>query len=176
MATRTTAIYPYKDLVVSATGNETDLVALTGFKAETGLPAPATPLLAPKSLRELYAGGKHTDFNAVILRCYATCVDNNDCTMAIYGISRIGGSFVPERIATLLWTFGQALRSVGVYWAQKVTVTDLHIGDIRDADNGNNDRIVRVEFDVLGYEYLYAIVYATDTGAATNITVEMRPY
>lgn len=175
MATRTTAIYPYKNLVVSAAGAETDLVAATGFLAANDLPA-ASAALGAKSLRELYAGGKHTDFNAVILRCYATCNDNDDCGMTIYGISRIGDTHIPERIAAITWTFGTCLRVAGVRWADIVAVTDYHIGDIRTADGAASNTPARVEFDVLGYEWLYAIVHTTTTGAATAITVEMRPY
>jgi len=176
MATRTTAIYPYKNLVVSAAGGETNLAAATGFLAANGLPAPGTTALAPKNLRELYGSGRHTYFNAVILRCYATCNDNDTAEMTLYGISRIGSSFVPERIADLAWTFGTCLRVAGVRWADIVSVTDYHIGDIRTADAAASNTPARIELDVLGYEYLYMIVHGTATGAATGITVEMRPY
>lgn len=175
MATRTTAIYPYKNLVVSAAGAETDLAAATGFKAANALPA-ASAALGAKNLRTLYAGGKHTDFNAVILRCYATCNDNDDCGMTLYGISRIGATFIPERIMAVTWKFSTALRAAGIRWADTTTVTDYHIGDIREADDAGGDMIARIECDVLGYEWLYAIIHTTTTGAATVITVEMRPY
>ena len=177
MATRTTAIYPYKDLVVSAAAGETDLAAATGFLAANALPADI--LLGAKSLKDNYSGGRHSYFNAVILRCYATCSNDDQASMTLYGISRMAGTietFIPERIAAITWTFGNALRVGGVSWAQTTSVTDYHIGDIREADNAGNDTIARIELDALGYEWLYAIVHTRDTGTPTAITVEMRPY
>ena len=175
MATRTTAIYPYTNLVVSAAGAEADLVAATGYLAANALPATSAALGA-KSLLKNYSGGRHSYFNAVILRAYATCNDNDDCGMTLYGISRIGGTFIPERIAAITWKFSTALRAGGIRWADTTTVTDYHIGDIREADGGGNDTVARIECDVLGYEWLYAIIHTTTTGDPTVITVEMRPY
>ena len=175
MSTRTTAIYPYTNLVVSAAGEETDLVAATGFLAVNALPA-ASAALGAKSLKTNYGGGKHSYFNAVILRCYATCNDDDDCGMTLYGISKSGSTFVPERLAAITWTFSTCLRVAGIRWADQASVTDYHIGDIRVADEAASNTPARVEFDGLGYEYLYAIIHTTTTGAATVITVEMRPY
>ena len=129
MATRTTAIYPYTNLVKSAAAGETDLVANTGFLAAAVLPAASTELGA-KSLKTLYGGGRHSYFNAVILRCYATCGNDDTATMTLYGISRMAGTietFIPERIASIVWTFGQALRVGGTRWAQTIAVTDYHL-------------------------------------------------
>jgi len=175
MATLTTTVYPYKNLVVSAAGGETDLIAATGFLAANALPA-ASAALGAKNLRVLYAGGKHTDFNAVILRSYATCNDGDQASMTIYGISRIGATVIPERLMALTWTYSTALRVGGTRWADIVAVTDYHIGDIRKADEAASNTPTRIEFDVLGYEWLYAIVHTRDTGSPTAITVEMRPY
>lgn len=174
MSTRTTAIYPYTNLVVSAAGAETVLAAATGFLAANALPAVSTALGA-KSLKTNFAGGRHTYFNAVILRGYATCNDNDTAESTVYGITKTGSAFIPERIATITWIFSTCLRVAGIRWADTVTVADYHIGDVRTADSGN-DTIARVELDALGYEYLYCIVHGTTTGAATVITIEMRPY
>ena len=169
-ATLTSRVESYQDLVISAAGAETDLVAATGYNV--GVPAPGTTALKPKDLLIKWGGGKNTYANGIELICFATCNENDTCTMSIYGISS-GGP--PERIGSIVWIFGTAIRSSGVRWGDTCTVTDTHQGTIAAFDSGN-DRVAKVALDATGYRYLYAIVHTTTTGAATAITVQMRPY
>ena len=114
-------------------------------------------------------------YNGVMLSCFATSNDNDTVTMSVYGIAIDGA---PERIGSFVWTFGTAIRSSGVRWADTcvVTLTDTSSGNVVDVADSGNDRICRARFDVTGYRYLYAIAHTTTTGAATTITVEMRPW
>lgn len=169
-ATLTTRVFSYQNLVVSAAGAETDLIAATGFNV--GVPAPGTTALEPKDLLRKFGGGKDTYANAIELTCFATASDNNTAEMTLYGISD-GGA--PEQIAGLVYIFGTAIRSTGVIWADTCTVTDTHGKTVAASDSGN-DRIVKVNFDATGYRHLYMIIHGTATGAATAITVQMRPY
>ncbi len=169
-ATLTTRTASYTNLVVSAAGAETDLVAASGYNV--GVPAPGTTALEPKDLLKKFGAGKDSYANAIELICYATASDNNTTEMSLYGISD-GGP--PLRMAGLVYIFGTAIRSSGVRWADTCTVTDVHGKTIAASDSGN-DRVVKVNFDVSGYRYLYMIVHGTATGAATAITVQMRPY
>jgi len=170
MATVTSIVSSYSNLVVSAAGAESDLAAATGYNI--GVPAPGTTALAPKDLLIKHGGGKHTYATNVELLCYATSNNNDTCTMSIYGISDSGP---PERIASLIYIFGTALVSSGVRWADSCTRTDTHTGTVTAFDTAAN-RIVKVTLDTDGYRYLYAIIHTTTTGAATNITVLMRPF
>jgi hypothetical protein len=96
--------------------------------------------------------------------------------MEIYGIAD-GAEAAPERIADLVWILGTARHtSTTVLWADTCTITaDYHPAGVTVADSGNNV-IAKLEFDTSGYRYLYAIAYGTGTGAATVITVLMRPF
>ncbi len=168
-----TKTHPYRNLVVSAAGAETDLIAATGFNV--GIPDPGTDALAPKDLSRLFkvsSGVGETIANSVVLTCYATASDNNTAEMTLYGIVDNGA---PEQIAGLVYIFGTAIRSTGVRWADTCTVTDVHPTSVDASDSGNN-RIVKVAFDTTGYRHLYMIVHGTATGAATGITVQMRPF
>lgn len=169
-AVLTTKVTSYANLVVSAAGAETDLVAATGFNV--GVPAPGTAALEPKDILVIFGRGSETFANAIELICYATASDNNTAEMSLYGIS---GSGPPEKIAGLVYIFGTAIRSSGVRWADTCTVTDIHGETVAASDSGN-DRVVKVFFDLTGYRYLYMIVHGTATGAATNITVQMRSF
>jgi hypothetical protein len=159
----------YSTLLVSAAGAETDLIAATGYNV--GVPNPGGTL-NPLNIKE-FGGGANTStsVNAPILTCYATASDNNDVDISIYGIRRNGA---PERITSLLFTFGQAIRSTGVRWADTcvATFTSTNPNRVVVEDTGNN-RIASVSFDAKGFEWLYAIAHTTTTGAATNITVEL---
>ncbi len=166
----TTRTLSYANLVVSAAGAETDLVAATGYTV--GVPTPGTTALEPKDLLKAYGGGADTYANAIELICYATSSENDTCTLSLYGISS-GGP--PVRIGSLVYTFGTALRSAGVRWADTCVSTSTHTKTITVADSAA-DRVVKVSLDITGYRYLYAIVHTTTTGAATGITVQMRPY
>lgn len=169
-AVLTTKVTSYTNLVVSAAGAETNLVAATGFNV--GVPAPGAIALEPKDLLVIFGRGSETFANAVELICYATASDNNTAEMSLYGIS---GGGPPEKIAELVYIFGTAIRSSGVRWADTCTVTDVHGKTVAASDSGNN-RVVKVFFDITGYRYLYMIVHGTATGAATNITVQIRVF
>ena len=168
-AVLTTKVAPYTTLLVSAAGAETDLVAATGYNV--GVPAPGGTL-NPLNIKNLASDtGSSTQVGAPILTCYATASDNDDVDVSIYGIRR-GGA--PERITSLLFTFGTAIRSAGVRWADtcEATAVTTETNKVRVIDSAQN-RIVRVEFDAKGFEYIYAIAHTTTTGAATGITVEL---
>ena len=169
---QTTTIPRYTTLLISAAAGESDLTAATGYNV--GVPAPGGDL-DPVNLIHLappITGGRETEANAPILTCYATASDNDSVDIALYGIVA-GGA--PERIANLLWTFGAAIRSTNIRWADTcvATVTSSNSNRITVEDSGN-DRIASVSFDGKGIEYLYAIAYNRTTGTATNITVELR--
>lgn len=168
-AVLSTKVSAYTNLVVSAAGAETDLVAATGYNV--GVPSPGGTL-GPLDLRAHSSarGGSNMEANSVVLTCFATCSENNDVDISVYGISD-GGA--PEKIGNLLFTFGTAIRSSGVRWADTCVATDTHITIIGVSDSGNN-RIVKVALDTTGYRYLYAIAHTTTTGAATVITVPLR--
>lgn len=169
-ATLTTRTFSYTNLVVSAAGAETDLVAATGYNV--GVPNPTGTALDPVDLLKKFGAGKDTYANALELICYATSSDNDTAEMSLYGISD-GGP--PVRMASLIYIFGTAIRNTGVRWADTCSVTDVHSKSIAASDSGNN-RVVKVNFDATGYRYLYMIVHGTATGSATAITVQMRPY
>lgn len=176
-AVLTTKVAPYQNLVVSAAGADNGAAKLTtGATTDfnPGLPDPGTDALRPKDLRSLWGRGSETEANSVVLTCYATATANNTCEMEIYGITD-GGA--PERIVDVVWIFGTARHtSTTVLWADTCTITTAyHIKSITASDSGDNV-IAKLSFDVAGYRYLYAIAYGTNTGAATNITVKMRPY
>ena len=168
-AVLTTKTAGYEPLVISAAGGETDLVAATGYNV--GVPTPAAAL-APK---DLMRQNGDSPYNGVVLSCFATSNENDTVTMSIYGISIDGA---PERIGSFVWTFGTAIRSSGVRWADTcvVTLTDTSSSNVVDVADSANNRIARARFDVTGFRYLYAIAHTTTTGAATTITVEMRPW
>ena len=169
----TTRITSYQDLVVSAAGAESRLT--TGSADyNPGIPAPGTTALAPKDLLVKFGAGYETYANGVELVCYATGTENNTVEMALYGVN---GGGAPEQIGEIIWILGTARHtSTTILWADTCTITaDTHITTLTASDSGNN-RIVKLTFDATGYRYLYAIAYGTTTGAATNITVMMRPY
>ncbi len=168
-AVLSTKVSAYTNLVVSAAGAETDLIAATGYSV--GVPVPGGTL-GPFDLRAHSSarGGSAMEANSAVFTCFATCNENDDVTISIYGISD-GGA--PERIGSLLLTFGTAIRSSGVRWADTCVATDTHITTIIVSDSGNN-RIVKVTLDTTGYRYMYAIAHTTTTGAATGITVPLR--
>ena len=170
-----TTVAPYKDLVVSAAGAETRLLTGATTAYNPGLPAPGTDALKPKDIKAFWGRRSETAANGIILTCYATATENNTCEMELYGIADGGGA--PERIADLVWIFGTARHtSTTVLWADTCTITqDYHMSTVNVNDSGNNI-IAKVSFDATGYRYLYAVAYGTATGAATNITVKMRPY
>lgn len=172
-ATLTSRVVSYQNLVVSAAGGESRLTTASA-DYNIGVPSPGTEALAPKDLLAKWGGGKNTYANAVELVCFATGVENNTIEMALYGISD-GGP--PEQIAEIIWILGTARHtSTTILWADTCTISaDTHATTLVASDSTNN-RIVRLNFDVIGYRYLYAIAYGTATGAATNITVMMRPY
>lgn len=165
-----TEITTYKTLVVSAAGAETDLVAATGFTV--GIPSPGTLALQPKDLLKLFGKGSTLIANSIELICYATASENNTAEMSLYGIS---GEGPPEKIAGLVYIFGTAIRSSSVRWADSCAVTGTHLKTVSATDSTNN-RVVKVLFDATGYKFLYMIVHGTATGAATNITVQMRGF
>lgn len=173
----TTKVAPYQNLVVSAAGADNGGSALaTGATTDfnPGVPDPGTVALRPKDIGSLWGKGSETEANGVVLTCFATASANDTCEMALYGIAD-GGA--PERIADIIWIFGTA-RHTGstVLWADTCTITtDSHITTLAANDSGNNF-IAKLSFDTTGYRYLYAIAHGTATGAATNITVIMRPY
>lgn len=180
MTTLTTNVSPLRALVVSAAGAETRLTTGATAFFNPGLPDPGTDALSPKDLTDIPLSNStsETNANGVVLTCYATASENNTCEMELYGIAD-GGA--PERIAEIIWIFGTARHtSTTVLWADTCTVTnDWHTGNggstLAAADSGNNI-IAKLRFDTTGYRYLYAVAYGTATGAATNITVLMRPY
>lgn len=177
----TTVISPYQTLVVSAAGAESILATGATTDFNPGLPNPGTAALNPRDLSSILWSNStgETNANGVILTCFATASANNTCEMALYGIADGGGA--PERIADIIWIFGTARHtSTTILWADTCTVTsDHHTGNggsgLAAADNGNN-MIAKLRFDTTGYRYIYAIAHGTATGAATNITVIMRPY
>jgi hypothetical protein len=166
LATKTMS---FRDLVVSAAGAETDLIAATGYTV--GIPDPGTVALSPKNLQTMWGGGDQTNANALQLICYATSDATDTATMSLYGINDSGP---PIRIGVIVWTFGAAVRSTGVQWAGTAVATDTHLTSITVADSGN-DRVASVGFDAVGYKYIYAITTA-QTGTPTGITVQMRPW
>jgi hypothetical protein len=164
-----TTVAGYSTLLISAAGTETDLAGATGYTV--GIPDPGGTL-GPINLRRLKTSDNEgTGVNAPVLTCYATASDDDDVTMSLYGI-REGGA--PEFVTSLLWTFGQAIRSSGVRWADScvATFTSSKTDFVTVEDNANN-RIVRASFDAKGYEWLYAIAHTTTTGSPTNITVDL---
>ena len=171
MSTLSTMVGAYQTLIVSAAGAETDLAAATGFNV--GVPSPGGDL-DPVDIEDLWSKGRgsSTGANSIVLTCFATANDNDTVTMSLYGIAD-GGA--PEMMASLVWIFGTAIKSSGVRWADTCTVTSTHTSTVAAYDSGNN-RICKVKFDASGYRYLYAIAHTTTTGAATIITVPMRPY
>ncbi len=170
----TTKVAPYQNLVVSAAGAETQLTTGATTYFNPGLPDPGTDALRPKDIKSLWGKGSETEANNVVFTCYATASANDTCEMEIYGIAD-GGA--PERIAEIIWIFGTARHtSTTVLWADTCTITtNYHLKAITVADDADNV-IAKMLFDATGYRYLYAIAYGTATGAATNITVKMRPY
>ena len=172
-ATLHTTVSPVRTLVVSAAGAESILATGATTDFNPGIPT-GTPKLEPRDLKKLYsAKGGSTESNGIVLTCFATASDNDTCEMALYGISE-GGA--PERIADIIWIFGPAVRSTGVLWADTCTITTDHsIASVTASDSGN-EFIAKLMFDTTGYRYLYAIAHGRATGAATNITVMMRPY
>ncbi len=164
-----TTISPYRTLIVSAAGAETDLIAATGYVV--GVPTPGGTL-NPLDTRQVAGeqGGNESGINGVSLTCFATSSDNDDVTQSVYGIAEDGA---PERVGSLLWTFGAAIRSAGVRWADSCVVTGTHITTIKVSDSGN-DRIAKVSFDISGYRWLYIIAHTTTTGSPTGITVQYR--
>lgn len=173
----TTIISPYQTLVVSAAGAEAILATGATTDFNVGVPNPGTDALSPKDLSSILWSNStgETNANTVVLTCFATASENNTCEMALYGIVDGGGA--PERIADIIWIFGTA-RHTGstVLWADTCTITtDSHVTAVTANDSGNNF-IAKLSFDTTGYRYLYAIAHGTATGAATNITVIMRPY
>jgi len=167
MSTVTSIVGGYTALVVSAAGAETDIT--TDYSI--GVPTPATTVLAPKNLLTYFGGGKHTYSTNIELICYATCGEEDDCTMSIYGISD-GGP--PEYMGSLAWTFGAAVVSTGILWADSCTATSKHTSTFTAHDDAG-DRVAKVNIATTGYKYLYAIVH-TQTGDPTAITVLMRPF
>jgi hypothetical protein len=174
----TTKMGPFRNLVVSAAGAETDLIAATGYAITDALSYPSfipdagNGALVPKNLQDMWGAGDETEANAVQLICHATSSDNDTCTMSLYGFADQGP---PIYVGSIVWTFGTAIRSTGVRWADTAVPTFEHITTATAADSGNN-RVASVTFDATGYKYLYGIVHTTTTGAATAITVQMRPW
>lgn len=174
----TTKMGPFRNLVVSAAGAETDLIAATGYAITDAqsypsfIPAAGNGALVPKSLQDMWGAGDNTEANALQLTCFATSSDNDTATMSLYGISDQGP---PINIGSIVWTFGAAIRSTGVRWADTAVATFSHISTPTTSDSGN-DRVASITFDAGGYKYLYGIVHTTTTGAATGITVQMRPW
>lgn len=163
-----TKMWGYGTLVISAAGAETDLVAATGYTVT--LPAPGGNL-NPLDLRRY--GRVETSANAVEILAFATCNDNDTCTLSLYGIAD-GNTGPPEKIASLVYIFGQAIKETGVRWAHNCVASDAHITAV-DVSNNGTDEVVKVAFDATGYRYLYAIIHTTTTGAATSITLILRP-
>jgi hypothetical protein len=171
-AVLTTKVAPYTTLLVSAEGAETDLVPATGYAV--GVPNPGGTL-NPLNIKDLASDkGSSTQASAPILICFATASEDDDVTISYYGIRR-GGA--PERLFSLVWTFGQAIRSSGVRWADTcvVTATSSRPNPVMIEDSGNN-RIVSVLFDARGFEHIYGIAHTTTTGAPTIITNELSYY
>ena len=169
-----TTVAPYRKLVVSAAGAETILTTGASTSFNIGVPSGIEDL-KPKDLKSIWSASEgSTKANYIVLTCYATANDNDTCEMDIYGIAD-GGA--PERIASVIWIFGTARHtSSTVLWADTCTVsTDSSIGGVTVSDSGNNF-IAKLTFDLTGYRYLYAIAHGTATGAATDITVLMRPF
>ncbi len=169
-----TKVAKYETLVVSAAGAETRLLTGATTAYNPGIPAPGGNL-NPVDIQALWsADPSSTQANNVELICYATGTADNTVEMEIYGIVENGA---PERICDLVWILGTARHtSTTVLWADTCTETaDTHTTGITTTDSGNNI-IAKLTFETTGYRYLYAIAYSTTTGAATNITVLMRPY
>lgn len=163
-----TKMWGYGTLVISAAGAETDLIAATGYSIT--LPTPGGTL-GPLDLQRY--GYSETSANAVEIIAFATCNDNDTCTLSLYGIAA-NNTGPPEKIASLVYIFGTALKSTGIRWADTCTVTDAHITTVKATNSANNE-VVKVDFDATGYRYLYAIIHTTTTGAATVITLILRP-
>jgi len=179
MSVLSTKVAPVRNLVVSAAGAETRLLTGATTAYNPGLPNPGTDALRPKDLLSAawIEDPNETLANAVVLTCYATASADDTCEMEIYGIPSNAEDTAPERIADLVWIFGTA-RHTGstVLWAGTCSIAnDWHISGVTASDSGNNV-IAKLDFDTTGYRYLYAIAYGTATGAATGITVQMRPY
>ncbi len=169
-ASLTTTTSGVEPLVVSAAGGESALATGATTDFNPGVPAPGTVALAPKDLMKRDG---ETMFNAVSLTCYATATANDTAEMTLYGVSI---DSAPIRIGQVTWTFGTARHtSTTVLWADTCVPTSFHATTLQASDIGNNF-IANLNFDVTGYRYLYGIVHGTATGAATNITVLMRPY
>ena len=151
----TTVVGGYKNLVVSAAAGESILATGATTDFYPTLPDPGTDALKPKDLKSIWSGedGHSTEANGIVLNCYGTIATaNGTCEMALYGIAD-GGA--PERIADIVWTFGTAVRSAGVYWADTVTITnDWHVTTLKATDSGN-EFIAKLSFDTTGYRYLY---------------------
>jgi hypothetical protein len=178
MSNLTTSITPLRTLVISAAGAETRLLTGATTAYNPGLPDPGTEALRPKDLTAIPTSdnARETNASGLSLTCFATGTDNNTIEMEIYGIAD-GPGASPERIADLVWILGTARHtSTTVLWADTCTVTaDTHITGVTVADNGDNV-IAKLLFDTAGYRYIYAVAYGTATGAATVITVLMRPF
>jgi hypothetical protein len=168
-----TKVAAYQNLVVSAAGAESILATGATTDFNPGIPSPGGTL-NPVDIMSLWGRNGESAANGIILTCFATATANDTCEMAIYGIADKGA---PERIADIIWIFGTARHtSTTVLWADTCTITtDSHISTVTATDSGNNF-IAKLSFDATGYRYIYAIAHGTATGAATNITVKMRPY
>ena len=160
----------YEVLVASAAGAEAALATGATTDFNVGIPAPGTIALEPK---DLAGADGESQYNSVELICYATATAGNTAEMTLYGVCV---NAAPVRIAAVTWTFGTARHtSTTVLWADTCVPTSYHATTLTASDSGNNF-IAKLTFDLLGYRYLYGIVHGTATGAATNITVLMRPY
>ena len=172
----TTKVAGYQTLVISAAGAETQLLTGATTAYNPGVPSPGGDL-NPKDIRALWSANRFTtEANNVVLVCYATASADDTCEMEIYGIAD-GPLAAPERIVDVVWIFGTARHtSTTVLWADTCTESDdNHIAGVTVTDDTDNV-IAKLSFETTGYRYLYAIAYGTATGAATNITVLMRPY
>lgn len=159
----------YETLLISAAGGETDLTNMA-TKYTTTLPAPGGTL-NPYDLAKF--GSPYSDATMIELLCFATCNDDDDVEISFYGFAP-GNTGPPEFIGEILFTFGTALKATGIRWADAAAVTDKHLETIKVEDE-NAERPCKVLFDALGYRYIYGIAHTITTGAATVITVLIRP-
>jgi len=109
-----------------------------------------------------------TSANALVVIVSAEAVENDTCTIEYWGIAD-GGPL--EKICTISYIFGTAVRSTGILWADTATVTDSHTSIIKDG-GANDDDVARTQWDMTGFRYIRP--YVTAQSGAEDITIEAR--
>jgi hypothetical protein len=114
--------------------------------------------------------GGVTVANGMVVNVYATATAEDTCTVEYWGIAD-GGPL--EKICSVAYVFGTAVRTTGVLWADTGVVTDTHTSTVKEG-GGTADDVKRVMFDISGFRYVRCFV--TARSGATGVTVMARFY